>query len=101
MLGRNSSLAALNARKRLLILESEVHRAQLAQDWSDLHGCVGALREKAKPVGKAISIAGMLIAAATAYSQIRHGKGSFLSRLLSSGSVLATIFKFAGQLGAR
>ena len=101
MSGRNSSLAALNTRKRLLILESEVHRAQLAQDWQDLGGCITALRDKAKPVGKAISIVGMVMAAATAYNQIRHGKGSLLSRILSNGSVLAGIFKIAGRISAR
>jgi hypothetical protein len=90
----------LQTRKRLLLLESEVHRQQLAQDWTDMKGCFYQLEEKARPVAKVASIAGLIMAGLSGFNQLRHSKGSLFSRLLSGG-FLSTLMKFAGNLGAR
>jgi hypothetical protein len=48
---------ALESHKKLLIAESELNRAQLAEDWQAMTGEVHALTHKAKTIGSLASAA--------------------------------------------
>jgi hypothetical protein len=61
MSGKNPRLNPLAARKRLLLGESELNRAQLAQEWRTLAGEVHALTSQARTVTALASAAGSLI----------------------------------------
>ncbi len=50
----------LESRKQLLIAESELNRAQLAEDWRTLAGEVHVLTQKAKTIGGLASGATLL-----------------------------------------
>lgn len=51
---------SLASRKKLLIAESDLNRAQLAEDWRTLTGEVQALTQKAKTIGGLASGATLL-----------------------------------------
>lgn len=53
---------ALESRKKLLIAESELNRAQLARDWQLLAGEVRALNEQARTIRSLAAAATSLIA---------------------------------------
>jgi len=52
----------LESRKKLLLAESELNRAQLVQEWHTLAGDVHALTESAKTIGFIASAAASLVA---------------------------------------
>jgi len=51
---------SLQSRKQLLIVESELNRAQLTEDWQAMTGEVHALTQKAKTIGSFASVATLL-----------------------------------------
>jgi hypothetical protein len=61
----------LESRKRILIAESELNRAQLAGDLTALRATVHALTNRAKSFGSIASSAAVLVAGLTAF---RRGK---------------------------
>jgi hypothetical protein len=56
-------LSALEVRKRLLIAESELNRAQLAEDWQTMSLRVCGLARRARTLGGWASAAAALLAA--------------------------------------
>jgi hypothetical protein len=99
----NSSLEALKARKRLLLLEAEVHRAQWCQEWAALKGSFHHVEEKTRPVRSLLSMAGLFVAGWTAIRQIRRQPGSMFPPLLKllAGTLLPSFFRLAARPRAR
>lgn len=61
----------LASRKKLLLAESDLNRAQLAQEWRTLAGDVHALTESARTVGSIATAVATLVAG---LSSFRHKK---------------------------
>mgnify|MGYP006389099345 FL=1 len=80
----------LESRKRLLIAESELNRAQLAEELTALTAGVRALTDRAKSFGTIASSAAVLVAGLATF---RRGKPVGAER---KPSWLQTIFKGAG-----
>ena len=55
-------MTPLELRKRLLIAESEINRAQLRQEWEKLAAGLGGLADRAKTIGTYASVAAALVA---------------------------------------
>lgn len=55
MPGTNSKLSALEARKQLLVIESELHRAQLLHEWETLQLASQGLRQQVRRASSIIS----------------------------------------------
>jgi len=70
MPGKKPRLKPLEARKQLLLAESELNRARLLQEWSGLKGEVHRLTRQARTVGSFASLAATVM---TVYSTRRHG----------------------------
>jgi len=62
MFGRDSQVNELEFRKRLLIGECEVHRAQLAKDWRALAQGVHGLVDHAKSISTFATVGAALVA---------------------------------------
>ena len=71
MPGKKSCLTLLEVRKELLLAESELNRARLCKEWSDLKDEVHRLTEQARTVGSIASLAGTVM---TAFSARREGR---------------------------
>ncbi len=104
MFGRHSSLAALQARKRLLLLEAEIHRVQLRQDWAEMRGFFHYVREKTAPARSLLTVAGLIMAGISSIRWIRRAQQpkppqSIVSQLLPTA--LAAILRFVLRPRAR
>ena len=63
MLGKNPRMNPLESRKQLLLVESELNRAQLARDMAELTAGVRTLTERAKSIASIFSSAAVLVSA--------------------------------------
>jgi hypothetical protein len=72
MPGRNSGLNPLEARKQLLLVESEVHRLMLAQEGRAIARHVGGFAADVKKVGNVVSSIAAGVAAVS--DALRPGK---------------------------
>ena len=61
MSGEASHLTPLESRKRLLIAESELNRAELSEEWQTMTHGAGSLARRAKTVGGWTSAAALLV----------------------------------------
>ena len=82
----------LASRKKLLISESELNRAQLIRDWRTMTDEVHALTSQARTIGAFASAAASLV---TGLLSFRHKKPAPVAE---KPSWLKTILKGAGQL---
>jgi hypothetical protein len=100
MLGKNTSLNSLQTRKRLLLTESEVNRAELVSELKRVKGEISHLKKQVRTVG---SIASSAALAATAFSLFRKrrtssesangsGKPSWLSTALAGARIGTSLF---------
>ena len=72
MFGNNPRLNPLESRKQLLIAESELNRAQLAQEWVALTAGVRTLTGRVKSFGSIASAAALLVAGLAAFRRGRR-----------------------------
>lgn len=72
MSGKEPALSPLELRKRLLIAESELNRAQLLAEWETLTDGVRGLADKAMVISSYASVVAALVAGLAAF---RHSKG--------------------------
>ena len=100
MSGNDPRVNPLKSQKRLLIAESELNRAQLAEEWQTMAQGVRDLARRAKTIGAWASSAALLVAGVTA---LRHGppaprvvKSSWLQKMLNVARLASTIW-FAFQ----
>lgn len=73
MFRKNSSLTSLQTRKKLLLAESEVNRAELVNELKKVKGEISHLKKQVRTFG---SIASSAALAATAFSLFRKRKAS-------------------------
>jgi hypothetical protein len=99
MLGKNLDLTPLKSRKQLLLVESELNRAQLLNELRDLNHETHYLKTQIQSAGNLITSAAKL---ATTFSAIgsafthrdtrENGKSSWLSTLINGARTGATIW---------
>jgi hypothetical protein len=99
MPGKNFHLTPLESRKQLLLVESELNRAQLLNELRDLNNEIQNLKSQVQAAGTLVSSAAKL---ATTFSAIgrafthrdagENGKSSWLSNLLNGVRTGASIW---------
>ena len=96
MFGKAPHLSPLALRKRLLIAESELNRAQLSKEWETVAHGVEDLAHRAMTMAAWASSAALLVAGVSAF---RRGsappggaKSSWFHKLLSGARVASTIW---------
>ena len=92
----------LESRKKLLLAESELNRAQLVQEWHTLAGDVHALTESAKTIGFIASAAASLVAGLATLRQKQSApivkKISWLQTILRGAELAGSLWtKFRSQ----
>ena len=96
MFGKKSRVCPLELRKQLLIAESELNRAHLAQEWGAMAVGVRTLTDRAKSFGSIASAAALLVAGLAAF---RRGKcvdadvkPSWLQIILKGAGLVSTLW---------
>jgi len=96
MFGKNPRLNPLESRKRLLIAESELNRAQLAGDMVALAQDVRTFADRARFFGSIASSATSLIAGLASFRRTRSapadGKTSWWQTLLKGAQLAGTLW---------
>lgn len=86
----------LLSRKKLLIAESELNRAQLFHDWQELSGEVNALAKQAKTIGFIASTAASLISGAASLWQKKSApvaeKSSWVQTILKGAQLAGSLW---------
>ncbi len=94
-LSHGASMSPLASRKKLLVAESELNRAQLVQDWQTMVGDVHALTHQARNVGSVAATAASWISGLAWFRRKKPApaaeKPSWLQTLLK-GAQLAGSF---------
>jgi hypothetical protein len=71
MFGKNPHLNPLESRKRLLIAESELNRAQLVQEWQAMADGVRSVADRARSISSLALAAASLIAGLASFRRTR------------------------------
>ena len=98
MFGATSRMNPLASRKKMLIAESELNRAQLVQDWETMAGEVHALTSQARTITSLASAATSLV---TGLLSLRHRKNStppdekpsWMKTILKSAGLVSTVWQ--------
>ena len=90
MFGKNTRMNRLVSRKQLLIAESELNRAQLAQEWSAMATGIHSMTDRAKSFSSILSAAAALVAGLAAFRRGQRAPGG------AEPSRLQTMLKVAG-----
>jgi hypothetical protein len=87
----------LASRKKLLVAESELNRAQLVQKWQTMADEVHALTRQARTFGLQASAAAVLVAGLASFRRKKSvpaaEKTSWLQTVLKGGGLVATIWQ--------
>jgi len=95
MSGKTPQVSPLELRKRLLIAESELNRAELAEGWRTLTFGVRDLAHRAKIIAACASSAAVLVAALRATRPrppAPPAKSSWFQRIFKAASLAYTIW---------
>ena len=96
MSGEKPSLSPLELRKRLLIAESELNRAQLREEWGAMTGGIAGVADRVKAVGSFASLAAALLAGFVAFGRPKGtpaaGKPSRLRTILNGLRLAASVW---------
>lgn len=96
MFGTNPRMNPLESRKKLLIAESELNRAQLVGDLTALTAGVRTLTNRAKSFGSIASSAAVLVAGLTAFRRGKcvntDAKPSWLQTILKGAGLISTLW---------
>jgi len=87
-------MISLQSRKQLLLAESELNRAQLAQDSAEIAAGVRALTDRAKSLASIASSAAVLVAGLAAFRRAKRADAA------AKPSCLPAILKAAGLIGS-
>ena len=89
-------MSPLETRKQLLIVESELNRAQLAGDVAALRADIRALSHRAKSIGSIASTVAAAVSVVTAFRRGKpapaDGKRSWLDIVLKSAGLISTLW---------
>lgn len=104
MFGKNPRIDSLESRKQILIAESELNRAQLADDLAALTVGVRTFTDRAKSLGSLVSAAAVLVAGLMAFrrrpSATADTKPAWWQTLLKGAGLISTFwmaFRSAGR----
>lgn len=104
MFGKHIHVSSLEIQKRLLVAESDLNRAQLAEQWQGLAHEVGDLAHRVTTVGTWVSSATVLVAGLLARRNPSPppatAKSSWLQKVLQGACLASTIrlaFRASGQ----
>ena len=96
MFGKNSRMNPLESRKQLLIAESELNRAQLAEEWGAMTAGVRTLTDRAKSFRSIASSAAALVAGLSAFRRGKRAdadvKPSWLQTILQGAGLVSTLW---------
>ncbi len=99
MSGKNFHLTPLESRKQLLLVESELNRAQLLNELRDLNNEIHHLKSQVQAAGALVSSAAKLAATFSAIGSAfthrdagENGKFSWLSTLLNGARTGASLW---------
>ena len=96
MFGNNPRVNPLESRKRLLVAESELNRAQLVEEWGELVADVHSFTDRAKTFGSIASAAALLVAGLAAFHRGKSApaaaKRSWLQTILKGAGWVSTIW---------
>ena len=99
MPGKNFQLTPLESRKQLLLVESELNRAQLLNELRDLQCELHQLRAQAQAIASAAASAAKVASTVSAIGSVltqrreaEKGKSSWISRLLSGARTGASLW---------
>lgn len=85
----------LASRKQMLIVESELNRAQLVQDWQTLAGEVHALADEARTIRSMASAAASLVAGLASLRRKKTepaAKPAWWQTLLKGGQTISSLW---------
>lgn len=104
MFGKNPRLSVLESRKRLLLAESELNRAQLAANMHELATGMQAFAARAKSLGSIVSSAAVLVTGLVASRSRKPANGpakkSWVPVILKGAGLISTLwlaFRRPGQ----
>jgi hypothetical protein len=93
----------LDSRKKLLIAESELNRAQLVREWQTMADDVHVLTKRARTIGSLASGAAVLVAALASYRHKKSApaaeKTSWLQTVLKGAGLVSTIWQMFRSQG--
>jgi hypothetical protein len=96
MFGNHPRVNPLESRKRLLVAESELNRAQLAREWVAMTAGVRTLTGRVKSFGSIASAAALLVAGLAAFRRGRPGragvKSSWIQTALKGAQVAGSLW---------
>ena len=96
MPGKNLNLNPLESRKRLLLAESDLNRAQMVREWQRLTDESHAFAHHARTVGSIISATALLVAGIKSFGCKKAappaGKPSWLQSILKGAGLMATLW---------
>ena len=96
MSGKEPPLSPLELRKRLLIVESEINRVQLQQEWETMTEGIRGLADRAKAISAYASVAAALVAGLAAFRRspapAAKARRSWVRTLLKSLRAAASIW---------
>jgi hypothetical protein len=93
MFGQKPGINPLQTRKELLVLESEINRAQMLNEWQDISDGVRALTDRVKSVGSLASAATLLVSAfPLRHSEPSTGKSSWLNTIFKGAKLAGSIW---------
>ena len=95
MSGKASHVSPLELRKRLLIAESELNRAELSEEWQTITFGVRDIAHRAKVIAACASSAALLVAAFRASRPgppAPRGKSSWFQKILKGASLASAIW---------
>jgi hypothetical protein len=93
---KNSRLSPLESRKRLLLAESELNRAQLVEDLGALRSEVDELVDRVKSFNSIVSSAATLVSGLAAFRREKStdgdGKSHWLRKLIKGAGLISRIW---------
>jgi hypothetical protein len=93
MFGQKPRVNPLQARKQLLIAESEINRAEMLHEWQEISGGVRALTNRVKSVGSLASAATLLISAfPLRNAEPSTGKSSWLNTFFKGAKLAGSVW---------
>jgi hypothetical protein len=94
---KNSRLSPLESRKRLLIAESELNRAQMMEDLAALKSDAGALVDRVKSYGSIASSVATLVSGVAAFRGAQpangDGKSHWLRKVIRGAGLVSSLWR--------
>ena len=96
MFANNPRVNPLESRKRLLVAESELNRAQLVHEWVAMTAGVRTLAARVKSFGSIASAAALLVTGLAAFRRGKFGSAdvrlSWLQTILKGAGLISTLW---------